>query len=655
MSNFNVREFISKQICALSSRLMFGLHRGGGSGNGWRHTLQWVEDELDNLGESTEDEFLGVGAKLQGFYQRTEEISELSKTVGALLAGEKSASFIEGFNGVVRRIKMLESESRQSARALQRLMDIMSSIGGQLHGFHKTVRSLRVLCVSNRIESARLGNKDIGFNDLTDEVDKLASEIEDKSAHLKVQSESLSELVGGALSRVTSIEDRQRGQVVVILNSAMASLESLVQRHAESSASVAQIGTRYEGISQSIGEIVSSMQFHDITRQRVEHAREAIKGVCGQGRPNKDSRREEDREAWNRDTRVVQREQGANGGSRRHEAQRQLGLAAGICQLQVAQLRSAKDALIAAVSDIIENLRGVAELVAEIVRETQRMAGAADETGKTFLAEVEASFSQVTSSFSAYAEADRELSSVMGSLGETLEEMSSFAGEIEVVGERIKLIALNAVVKASHFGEEGATLGVLAKSIHQLSMETRERTGTVGSTLRSMTSEAKTLRENTANDEAGGNGMRELQQFMATLLADLQMTNGNTTDLLTQMNEKGHALSEDILRVLDSITVHRRIERVINDVVSELEEVVATAQSIISPKERIEPAEHMTSLEAFYTMQHEREVHRSIVAEEAGAIGNAAAPSEQAVTRSEGGDQPESESEDFLGDNVELF
>jgi len=85
---------------------------------------------------------------------------------------------------------------------------------------------------------------------------------------------------------------------------------------------------------------------------------------------------------------------------------------------------------------------------------------------------------------SAYGAANRELSAVMNSVGDTLQDMSAYSGDIEGIGAQIRLIALNAIVKASHMGLEGASLAVLAEAVHNLSVETCERTGTVGETLR---------------------------------------------------------------------------------------------------------------------------------------------------------------------------
>ena len=257
-----------------------------------------------------------------------------------------------------------------------------------------------------------------------------------------------------------------------------------------------------------------------------------------------------------------------------------LRLVGDVSDLQIAQLHYAREELVSAVNNILDNLSALADLVAEMARETSKMAGAADETGHSFLTGVEAGFSSVTSALETYGEADRELSLAMGSVGGMLGEMSAHTGNIEAIGEKIKLIALNATVKACHIGDEGATLGVLAEAIHQLSVETRQRTENASEALRSITSASESLcaAVNADGTDKGGE-MAFVGEALRTQLQTLQNVNQGIVSLLTRMNLDGRSLSEDIRKTIDEVNVHRRVDQVISNVVSGLEEIVAYSRS----------------------------------------------------------------------------
>ncbi len=261
-------------------------------------------------------------------------------------------------------------------------------------------------------------------------------------------------------------------------------------------------------------------------------------------------------------------------------------------------------------NNILNNLRALADIVAQMALETSTMAGGADETGHSFLTEVETGFSSVTSALKTYREADRELSLAMGSVGGMLGEMSAHAGGIESIGEKIKLIALNAIVQACRIGDEGATLAVLAKAIHQLSTETRQRTENVSEALRSITSASESVCA--AVDADGTDKGGELAYVAETLGARLQTLHNVDQDiasLLTRMNLESRSLFEDVCKTIDGVDVHRRVGQVIGSVVSALEDVVAFSRSRVRAESSTDEVEDMSALAASYTMQGERDVH----------------------------------------------
>ena len=595
--------------------------------------------DLGSLGKSTEGEFLSVGEKLQSFYQRAVEISKISSSVAKLMSGEELSAVIAGFRNVIDRTKRLESESRRNTETLRDVLENITHLNHQVEGFRNTIRRLRVLCVSTRIESVRLVDMETGFEALAEEVGKLSLEIENRCFQLLASSDSLDRLIGQTLSKVLDLEAIQQTQAGIVLDKTMSSLESLLEKHGLSAGAAGQISVRYEAISRRIGEIVSSMQFHDITRQRIEHAQQALAGLCAH-----------ERSAGN----GGQHEDGRGAGEH-------LRLVVNVCTLQAAQLHHAREELVSAVNKILDNLSALADLVTDMAQETSKMAGAADETGHSFLTGVEAGFSSVTSALKTYGEADRELSLAMGSARSMLGEISAHTEGIESIGEKIKLLALNAAVKACHLGDQGATLGVLAEAIQQLSVETCRQTENASYALRSITSASESL---CADVNAGGTEKAGEVEFIGealrTQLQTLQDVNQGIVALLTRMNLDGCSLSEDIRKTIDEVHVHRRVDLVISKVVSGLEEIEASSQSRWPAEDRADRAEHMKTLKAAYTMQGEREVHSSLLEWKTNPAEKLHGDAVNSLTaggmeNEKSGRESDKADEEDLGDNVEFF
>jgi hypothetical protein len=670
--------------------------------SGLMDTLGRLGSDLETLASSTESEFLSIGERLHSFCHRAAETAKLSQAAARLMSGAEVTDVIERFRDVVATMKRLERESRENVETLLRFSEILVGLFRQLSDFPKTVRVLRILCVSTKIEAARLGNDDIGFIDLANEVGQLAVEIEDRCSHLVERSKRLSEAIQKVLARVRDLETRQNAQARLILDRTLASLDAITEKHASASAGVKHLATRYEVISRNIGRIVTSMQFHDITRQRIEHAKAALDGIVGPGPevktgegPHHGQRRLPggvqgfaDEALQSSGTaprgpcpradagpRVRFRVPGAAAGwvrrvgtclgrpwrRRRPEGTaEELHLAGNICELQAAQLRHAGIELVSAVETIIGSLREVSNLVVEMAHETQTLVGAADETGRSSLAEVEAGIASILSAHSAYAAANGELSMVMRSVGEALGEMTAYTGDIEGIGAKIKLIALNSIVKASHIGAGGATLSVLAEATHQLSVETRFATESVSGALQSIVSASRSPEaQGTAGRDDSDSGMGRLRESLTSLPDTLRQVNEGMVALLTRMHEEGRGLSAEILEVVDGIKVHRRINGVISKVVAELGDIVLLAAAQDPDSDAADPEERLRVLEASYTMEGEREVHQSMMAARTAAempTPELPAPSVgQAVGSDPEPDAANGANQEDLGDNVEFF
>ena len=232
--------------------------------------------------------------------------------------------------------------------------------------------------------------------------------------------------------------------------------------------------------------------------------------------------------------------------------------AACICELQAAQLRHAAAELDAAVQAIIGNLREVARKQSGLSAETRGMAGIADQTGASFFTEMQRDISVVSAALLESSKVNQSLCVAMGAVADTVGEIATFVGDIEKIGEEIKLIALNAQIKSAYTGDEGAALGVLAEAIQRLSIDAIDHTTVVSQTLQAIIAVTQGLnsgiRTETSTLEA------EVRGMVANLSSLLELLRGVNEALLRslgKMDDEVTRLSCDIDQVTSGITVHR--------------------------------------------------------------------------------------------------
>lgn len=623
-------------------------------------SLGEIEDELQSLSRCTEDEFLAIGESLQGFHRRAGEISGMASSVGEFLSGDGIRGAMEELRSVFERMEQVKGESERNIHTLMQITKTLGHLKNHLDGFTKIVRMLNVLCNSTRIENARLVGQDVGFEALADDVRKLAFMIEAKCGELSERSSSLEAVIRQTLSSLSAIKSMQHSQARVVQENARESLESLTERYEKSSVGAGNISRKYDDISKNIGEIVTSMQFHDITRQRIEHVTQAVASLQNEDMSSKGRNMPK-----------------ANGWRSMLTPRRKVPAVAGdVCNLQAVQLQQAGGELVSAVNRISRGLSGIAAYILEISEEARGMVGVDGKADQSFFTEIEASVASAASALSEYGDASNEMRTAIVSVGSTLGDMSAYAGQIEGIGAKMKLIALNAIVRASHVGEEGAALSVLSEHIHHVSIDTCHLTGGVCDTLRTIIGSSEALSLSARMDENSLDGeIRRTEEALGRLSVTFRGTNENVASLLIRIDDEGRGLSNDIAKTVSEIVVHEKVSTVINGVLSGLHDVAAASEVSRTGLKSDDMTHYLRSIETSYTMEGEREIHNSLLKAEAtkgsSSLAALALPSPDALGAlgalhvSDASDAPdaatagshseqEAENKD-LGDNVELF
>ena len=300
--------------------------------------LRRIEDELHMLTGSTEEEFLVIGAGLHDFQQRAVSITGIAQDLVNLVTGEEIVNGIKSLDRIVGRMDFFLTnalgKNEQSSSTLCRILEVLDDLDDPLGGFRKINKMLRMLGISTRIESTRLAEGAEGFDNLASDVQQLYVQINEKASSVNDRKKELGVVIRQAIDRVRRIESEQRAEVGAMLDNASSSLGVLAEVNAKCTGVASSITTASKDVSGNIAEVVMSMQFHDITRQQIEHAGEALADLC--------SRLERLRNSCE-DT---------------GEPDGVICDVLAVSELQAAQLTHAASELSAAVENILENLRG---------------------------------------------------------------------------------------------------------------------------------------------------------------------------------------------------------------------------------------------------------------------------------------------------------
>lgn len=600
----------------------------------WREKLLQMGNVLHTLATTTESDFLAIGGNITDFYRRACETTDMLSSLIGIMSGDDITLTIEGLRDILGRIKQnisnIEGEFANELESLQQTLSVVDTIRAPLERFKKIVKVLKILSISIKIESAQLGQDQAGFVTLADDVEKLSLQIDEKLLSITSSVLLLKGIIEENIAQIVSLEKSGQSQVSDTLDAIGSSLTSLEEKN-ESSRKGTDLISRESGeISRHIGEVVSSMQFHDITRQKIEHAQEVLVGQAEKLGPLAEGLN-------NSDPQTNQKQAYMGVVSETYYA----------CELQKAQIDDSKKQIVTAIDSIEENLIRIAENVNAVSQETRNLAGLTDQASASSLTKIEKGLSGAISSLRESDNASLALSDAMDKFLRTATDMSGFVDAIEDISVEIELISLNARIKTAHTGKEGAPLGVVAEAIQKLSFDANAQKVAISTTLKKVMSASAQIQSHVRKDlghqtEENDNMIRDLNAFAGTL----RKVNTEIIALLNQVSRSGERLSGDIERLVSSVTVQEKFVTVISDTVSALDVMLEEFLLRVPGVDSEDRSQYLRHLESNYTMQSERKIHTSLMGSK---------PGNEVHQKVGAHSKPATKADNNLGDNVELF
>ncbi len=551
---------------------------------GWTNSIDQVDSLLDRLIEASEKDFLRIAENLQEYYARAQKMCDKSTGVVEIMTGEALGTATNGLQEILEELKDHINESQghfsQISRVFQQHRLELSKLSSSIESFKLHVLNLSMLGFLTRVENAHIFTENTGFSTLTDDVRNLSEIIKQKSLHINEVSVNVQSFVTLALTKIISFERTQSESARITLEKAVTNHQALSQKFKSASESARLVEQVSRDIASNIGDIVISMQFHDITRQQLEHVKEVLDNLGAE--IDKDDYTQLEKAAMVRD----------------------------VLTLQHAQLKQSYEELANAVFKVIASLQNITKNVGDVLLETQDVAWGSDTKGQSFMEGLDSGINSVIECIKAIAEEHATLSGTVNSASEMVSEMSVFVKDIESLGLNLQIIALNARIKAAHLGNEGAMLDTISGSIYELSKNAREDTRDLSKILATLVDISLHFKEDMLlMQDKQSKTIGLMVDKLRELIESLGSINDAVHAMLREMTTLGESLLRDLQDTTDKITVHEKVESVLNKVMKNIEATAGDARLACPSGFESLAASLMSTLDRLYTTKSERDIH----------------------------------------------
>jgi methyl-accepting chemotaxis protein len=235
-------------------------------------------NQLHEVTEETEKAALEIGGRfseiVKGARAQAGHASEAYRRFSGVSGGAQD-SLVDlsrrALTDVIARIRGAADVSERTIRDMDRVIEAMESIRKILVEIEYIADQTNLLALNAAIEAARAGDQGRGFAVVADEVRKL-------SARSNTAADKIGSLISGIDRELAAIYDRnQEGGVQCrgmcaeaegVVDETLRKIDGVI---GQAGADFDTLMSETETLARSVSGILVSMQFQDITRQRIEH------------------------------------------------------------------------------------------------------------------------------------------------------------------------------------------------------------------------------------------------------------------------------------------------------------------------------------------------------------------------------------------------
>jgi hypothetical protein len=388
------------------------------------------------------------------------------------------------------------------------------------------------------------------------------------------------------------------------------SIREVQQKAQESSA---RLRSQYAAISSSFNKLIVSIQFHDITRQQIEHVIEVLELFSIQGEAD-----------------------GFDISGYPPGMSRVLGL-------QSAQLADAAQKFASSVVVVERSLGEIADHVIAMSGESRMLSGMSQGVEGSIFLSMEQDFCMILTGLDQTANTGSATKVAQQGLREIIGQMQEPIHEIQKIELEMRRIALNAQISACNLGPAGIALEVLSGSVQQLASECRGRSESLSSTRWAVTGERRQRKPVSSGGTRATDGtMKELR----LAVDDMHSSSDRGSTLIQKIVARGDSVARELSATRDGFSAGSLFAAAIGRVQGTIGEMAAKAESSLPLGDDYEPKIVFADLASHYTMQAERDVHDAVDRAKAEYVSVVEPVKERAAFPGDG---------DELGDNIEFF
>ena len=430
-------------------------------GTGQDTQIRLVAARLERAMAPMEAVFSDCGGDLTEAVGQLGQLTQGFFALEGMLGGPQVTQALAALDGLSQRLACLAEATQGTEERLRTMHRRAVALFMRIGRLGELMNEVKALGDSAKIQAAQVVDGGIDFAAFTREIGRLASLAMDGLTRLATTLGDLVAGMAGARDGLGAFNRQHRQSLETVGLRLLEGLAAAAERHHAAGRASGTLAERSRHMAEELASLVEAMQIGDITRQRGEHIREALKTlleVLG----------------------------GLSEGDR-------MSVVGTVCRLQGRRARDSAAEFRRRLSQIQENLSGLSDDAGGLPAQCAEAFGG--EAGSSFLADLSHEFEAVHRILSRYAIARAGVEHVLADLSRMVDGMVHYLGDLKSIEADMRVTGLNAILDCGKLGDCGSALAAIAEELHAYSGLTAEDSKTAMACLADLITDSKEVAE----------------------------------------------------------------------------------------------------------------------------------------------------------------